>query len=476
MIKLFNIAKKNKIAIDNKLKYLGFNLLLQNSIIGMENNIKSSIESNNILKKKDNKIDFFNAYIEKNNIEDVNFFNFSIFLYNINELKKIIYSPNYNINDFTKDFITNIVSKSPVHEINEMKTSIEKYPYKEILFFLEKIKKEDEYKEIYQIFSDKKIYEFLPKGKFGFKITCFIPSREKKYPVKYVLKFIPYNLCEQEKIPYKLKENIGKDHIGYNNIVDIIEIYENKNKLFDILKMPYCTFTDLNYFFKFNRLKGYSLIKDKQTATLYAFNQIIAGYSVLFENRILHKDLKPDNIFIDDDFFFKISDFSLSFQYEYGKKIKLTNSGTLVYMPPESLNSVEVEYKNINKVDMFSIGCILYEIFYDKSFIPIEYNDEKYKLEIINEINNNYFVIKETNENFIRNLHLRTLSYIKDEEFIDYRINDLLLKLLNPNIKNRASFKDIITSNIYKTTNILSDEHLEWIKKKITKKLIKKII
>ena len=90
--------------------------------------------------------------------------------------------------------------------------------------------------------------------------------------------------------------------------------------------------------------------------------QLLDGVKYLHDNGIVHRDLKPENILIDGNFNLKITDFGLA---------KLSNGigvveereltlyvQTLWYRAPEVF--LLKEYNN--KADMWSIGCILYEI------------------------------------------------------------------------------------------------------------------
>lgn len=57
----------------------------------------------------------------------------------------------------------------------------------------------------------------------------------------------------------------------------------------------------------------------------------MSGYKVLWDNKILHQDLKPANILIKNGLF-KLADFGFSIFYE-GYKHGSVREGTLPYMP-----------------------------------------------------------------------------------------------------------------------------------------------
>ncbi|KAI9112608.1 hypothetical protein K1719_016531 [Acacia pycnantha] len=77
--------------------------------------------------------------------------------------------------------------------------------------------------------------------------------------------------------------------------------------------------------------------------------------------QILHFDIKPHNILLDENFTPKISDFGLARLYAIdGNIATLTARGTIGYIAPELL------YKNIgrvsHKVDVYSFGMLLMEM------------------------------------------------------------------------------------------------------------------
>ena len=90
---------------------------------------------------------------------------------------------------------------------------------------------------------------------------------------------------------------------------------------------------------------------------------------------IIHRDLIPGNIFINTNnynYSIKIGDFGISNKLETNQNFTYTmkGRGNYPYMPPEIIEGCKSEITN--KVDIYSLGCIIYELFTKR-----KYHDDK---------------------------------------------------------------------------------------------------
>ncbi|XP_014221745.1 serine/threonine-protein kinase polo [Trichogramma pretiosum] len=92
--------------------------------------------------------------------------------------------------------------------------------------------------------------------------------------------------------------------------------------------------------------------------TRYYMKQILLGVHYLHNRRIIHRDLKLGNLFLNDDLQVKIGDFGLATILEHDGERKKTLCGTPNYIAPEILTKVGHSYE----VDIWSIGCIMYTL------------------------------------------------------------------------------------------------------------------
>jgi NIMA (never in mitosis gene a)-related kinase len=92
------------------------------------------------------------------------------------------------------------------------------------------------------------------------------------------------------------------------------------------------------------------------------FMQIILALKECHEHKILgkilHRDIKPGNVFFDANNNVKLGDFGLSRILSEESQYAQTNVGTPYYMSPEQINEASYD----EKTDIWSTGCVLYEM------------------------------------------------------------------------------------------------------------------
>uniref|UniRef100_A0AAY4CI97 eIF-2-alpha kinase GCN2 n=1 Tax=Denticeps clupeoides TaxID=299321 RepID=A0AAY4CI97_9TELE len=112
------------------------------------------------------------------------------------------------------------------------------------------------------------------------------------------------------------------------------------------------------------------------------FREILDGLAYIHEQGMIHRDLKPVNIFLDSQDHVKIGDFGLATDHPAnsgsGLILKpdptgnLTGMvGTALYVSPEVQGNTRATYNQ--KVDLFSLGIILFEM----SYRPMTTNSER---------------------------------------------------------------------------------------------------
>jgi serine/threonine protein kinase len=161
--------------------------------------------------------------------------------------------------------------------------------------------------------------------------------------------------------------------LRHNNIPSFYGYYKKYEEQGII--MEYCKYGDLMDFKK-NVLKQHSF---SETFLCYIAYQILTAIIYLSRNKIVHFDIKPYNILIDEYLNIKLADYSISKCYNSVKdeQIKLTSIGTNNYMSPEILNQKTINIKDLNKIDIFSFGCLLFFLAFSRK--PYEISKRKIK-------------------------------------------------------------------------------------------------
>ena len=100
-----------------------------------------------------------------------------------------------------------------------------------------------------------------------------------------------------------------------------------------------------------------SLLTSSPAAQSYLY-QILAGINFCHQRRVLHRDLKPQNLLIDKSGALKLADFGLSTKLTVQAKKRTTEKGTPHWTAPEIIQGQPYDHK----IDVWSFGIYAYEL------------------------------------------------------------------------------------------------------------------
>ncbi|GMM49652.1 cyclin-dependent serine/threonine-protein kinase [Starmerella bacillaris] len=176
------------------------------------------------------------------------------------------------------------------------------------------------------------------------------------------------NLDSEEGTPSTAIREISlMKELRHENIVTLYDVIHTENKLnlvFEHMDRDLKKFMD-NY--------GVRGALDRQQAKIFMF-QLLKGVMFCHENRVLHRDLKPQNLLINRKGVLKLADFGLARAFGIPVNTYSNEVVTLWYRPPDVLLGSRTYSTSI---DIWSAGCILAEMLTGKPLFPGSNNDDQ---------------------------------------------------------------------------------------------------
>ena len=214
---------------------------------------------------------------------------------------------------------------------------------------------------------DYEILQVLGKGSFGGVLKVKSKTTFGIYAMKRVN--MEYILETQKTQKYFENEVIILQHFNDQNVCKCYNIFQDENYLYFI--MEFMNNGDLYSFYKTNKLFKIQIPEEKLWNIFY---KCLSGLVYIHEQGIIHRDIKLENIFLDDDLNIKIGDFNVSvavdenaaknFVQEKDKVLNMLNEitevGTDGYMAPE----IKRQSQYGQNVDVYSMGIAFFELCY----------------------------------------------------------------------------------------------------------------
>nr|7QQ6_A Chain A, eIF-2-alpha kinase GCN2 [Homo sapiens]7QQ6_B Chain B, eIF-2-alpha kinase GCN2 [Homo sapiens]7QQ6_C Chain C, eIF-2-alpha kinase GCN2 [Homo sapiens]7QQ6_D Chain D, eIF-2-alpha kinase GCN2 [Homo sapiens] len=219
--------------------------------------------------------------------------------------------------------------------------------------------------------------QLLGKGAFG----AVIKVQNKLDGCCYAVKRIPINPASRQFRRIKGEVTL-LSRLHHENIVRYYNAWIERHE------RPSVTTEAVHYLYIQMEYCEKSTLRDTIDQGLYRdtvrlwrlFREILDGLAYIHEKGMIHRNLKPVNIFLDSDDHVKIGDFGLATDHlafsadskqddQTGDLIKSDPSGhltgmvgTALYVSPEVQGSTKSAYNQ--KVDLFSLGIIFFEMSY----------------------------------------------------------------------------------------------------------------
>ena len=256
------------------------------------------------------------------------------------------------------------------------------------------------------ILNDYTFIKDIGEGNFGKVKLSTLDSTKEKFAIK---------ILDKEKLKSQTKSTLYNEIeiisiLKHPNIIYVDKILEDEKNYYII--MEFCEKGEL-----FDYIVEKERLCPEEASTF--FYQIINGVEYIHKQGFVHRDLKPENLLLTKEKILKIIDFGLCHNFN-GTKFLTTKCGSPSYAAPEILKGFP--YDGF-KTDIWCCGIILYAMLC--GYLPFDGDDNQ---EIFQSIVDG---------------ELEFPNFLEDDSI------DLLLRLLNPEPKERISIKEIKDHEFY---------------------------
>jgi serine/threonine protein kinase len=201
----------------------------------------------------------------------------------------------------------------------------------------------DEIKDKYEVI------KILGEGSFG---KCYL-MRDKVKRIQVCVKVIKIkNMPQKERVATQMEVDLLR-RLCHPNIVRYHDSFMAKRGASLCISMEYCDGGDLADQIKNARRHLFS--EDK---ILHWFVQMALGLHYMHTNKVLHRDLKTQNVFLLGNGRLVLGDLGISKVLDGTMDFAQTCIGTPYYMSPEIFKNKPYSYKS----DVWALGCVLYEL------------------------------------------------------------------------------------------------------------------
>jgi len=230
--------------------------------------------------------------------------------------------------------------------------------------FIDQKDKEQEQKII--TLDDFEIIKLIGKGSFAKVYLVKNKSNQKIYSMKKLDKpFLKRTKQEQHTI----NERILLSKMNNPFLVKLYCCFQDNEHLYFIMEF----IQGGELFFHLHRETRFD---DEKTSFYIA--ELILALDFLHKNKVIYRDIKPENILLDVKGHIKLTDFGLCRMCCSKNEKVFTICGTPFYIAPEILENKGYN----NSVDWWSLGCLMYEMLVGKplfNFNNINININEYK-------------------------------------------------------------------------------------------------
>merc|ERR1719481_631496 len=242
----------------------------------------------------------------------------------------------------------------------------------------------------------------LGKGKFG---NVYL-AREKVSKYIVAMKVLFKSQLQKAQVEHQLRREIEiQSHLRHTNILRLFGYFYDENRIYLILE-----FAPRGEMYKTLQKQPHGRF-DEPRASRY-IHQMTDALAYCHSKKVIHRDIKSENLLLDMKGDLKIADFGWSVHAPSSRRA--TMCGTLDYLPPEMIAGDLHD----ERVDHWALGILTYEFLCGKPPFESETNQDTYKR--------------------IVNIDLRFPNHVSASA------RDLVSRLLRKNPDQRMDLEDVL--------------------------------
>ncbi|CAG0880114.1 unnamed protein product [Darwinula stevensoni] len=208
-----------------------------------------------------------------------------------------------------------------------------------------------------------RLLKTIGKGNFAkVKLAKHIPTGKE-----VAIKIIDKTQLNANSLQKLFREVRIMKILDHPNIVKLFQVIETEKTLY--LVMEYASGGEV-----FDYLVFHGRMKEKEARA--KFRQIVSAVQYCHQKKIIHRDLKAENLLLDSEMNIKIADFGFSNEFTPGNKLD-TFCGSPPYAAPELFQGKKYDGP---EVDVWSLGVILYTLTIMKDkWMNVGYEEDELK-------------------------------------------------------------------------------------------------
>ncbi|KZV94712.1 kinase-like protein [Exidia glandulosa HHB12029] len=193
------------------------------------------------------------------------------------------------------------------------------------------------------------LHRAVGKGAFG-KVRVVEHKRDGQlYALKYINK---KSIIAMKAVKNTVQERRLLEEINHTFIVNMRFAFQDDENCFMVLDLM------LGGDLRFHYERKLTLGED---AVRFYIAELSSAISYLHSQRIVHRDIKPDNVLLDKDGHAHLTDFNVACHIEHGKALTSV-AGTVYYMAPEIIYRKGYTFTS----DWWSLGVMAFELLFGR--------------------------------------------------------------------------------------------------------------